>query len=161
MNWRTILASASARQRYPTVKASDEPSMADLSAQAIDQMLSMLEEGVDPPPSLMQLKVSLTEEDEAAMRTNIYLLLVDQSLDYDTVEKDGMVVLVPTVVDYMNAEDPVVKEKMKYVYSYGIQMYKRGIIEAEQLKKIVLDRLAGRIGMDGPTFDRYLEMPAV
>ena len=88
-------------------------------------------------------------------------LLVDQALDYDTLETDGQVVLVPTSVDYTNLEDPRIKDKMKYVYTYGIGMYTRGMMEAEQLKAIVLERLAGRIGMDGPAFDRYLEMPAV
>jgi len=140
--------------------ASGEPSIADLAAQAIDQMMSILQEGVQPPPSMMQLKQSLNDGDEHAMKTNIYLLLVDQSLDYDTVEEGDLVSMVPTTVDYYNTEDPRVKDKMRYVYSYGISMFKRGMIDGEHLKSIVLEKLAGRIGMDGPTFDQYLEMPA-
>lgn len=30
----------------------------------------------------------------------------------------------------------------------------------DALKKIVLDDLAGKMGMDGPTFDKWLEMPS-
>jgi len=147
------------KQREP--HAADEESIADLSAQAIDRVLGMLAVGTAPPPAVLQLKTAVAYEDEAAMRTNIYLLVVEQALHYDTLEADGRTVLVPTALDYSNPEDPRVKKKMRYAYSYGIEMFKRGLMEAEQLKQIVLERLAGGVGMDGPTFDQYLEMPAV
>ena len=67
----------------------------------------------------------------------------------------------PTKVDYANTDDPKVKEKMAYIYSYGITMFKRNFIAGDALKEIVLERIAGRIGMDGPTFDQWLEIPAV
>ena len=37
---------------------------------------------------------------------------------------------------------------------------RRALIRQEALKKIVLDDLAGKMGMDKPAFDKWLEMPS-
>ena len=39
-------------------------------------------------------------------------------------------------------------------------MYKRGFIDGGALKTIVLERMAARVGLDGPGFDQWLAMPA-
>ena len=58
-------------------------------------------------------------------------------------------------------DDPKVKEKLAYIYTYGISMFKRGYISQDALKDAVLNNVASRVGMDGPAFDQWLEIPAV
>ena len=60
--------------------------------------------------------------------------------------------MVPTKVDYGNTDDPKVMEKMSYIYGYRISMFKRGYIKEDDLKDAVLNKVAGRVGMDGPAF---------
>ena len=64
-------------------------------------------------------------------------------------------------MDYADKDDDEVKKKLRYVYGYGITMYMRGMLEEDFLKEMVLERLAGRVGLDGAAFDQYLDMPAV
>jgi hypothetical protein len=45
---------------------------------------------------------------------------------------------------------------MAYIYSYGITMFKRGLIRPEPLMKIVEERVARRVGLDGPGLDQWL-----
>lgn len=54
-----------------------------------------------------------------------------------------------------------VREKIGYVYTYGISMFKRGYINEGDLKDAVINKVAGRVGMDGPALDKWLEIPAV
>ena len=132
--------------------------MAEMATSAVDSILGMLDDGVDPPPSLGSLKAAISEGEATAIAQMLYTVLSEQTLDYD-VSEDGK--LVPTVADYSNKEDALALEKMSYIYTYGIKMYKSGILDGESLKKIVLERLAGRVGMDGPQFDKWLAIPAV
>ena len=132
--------------------------MADLSTQAIDRFLGMLGEDAEPPTSLIELKSLVAEGDEGAMAAGMYRLLIDQSLNYEINDDEKCV---PTTLDMSNTEDEEVKEKYRYVYSYGITMLTRGMIAQEPLEKAVLEKLAGRVGMDGPAFDKWLQMPAV
>ena len=95
----------------------------------------------------------------------------------------------PTKVDFKNTDDPKVQEKMRYVYSCenapagsncnapdtaphrasrahlalpdGISMFKKGFITEDALKDAVLNKVASRVSMDGPGFDKWLEVPAV
>ena len=39
--------------------------------------------------------------------------------------------LVPTELDYSDKEDEKVKKKLQYIYSYGITMFQRGLIEGD------------------------------
>ena len=40
-------------------------------------------------------------------------------------------------------------------------MFKKGYVGEEALKDIVLNKVASKVGMDGPAFDQWLEIPAV
>ena len=123
---------------------------------AIDQLLGMLGEDVDPPATLMPLKTAISEGDQGDISAALYCVLIEQALDYDN--KEGK--LYKTDVDFGNKDDPRVREKIAYIYSYGITMFKRGFIQAEPLQKIVVERIASRIGLDGPALDKWLEIPA-
>merc|ERR1712196_406016 len=116
----------------------------------------MLGEGVDPPDSLLQLKEAIYERDNAKITENLYMLLIDQQLNYDMNAEDK---LVPTKLDFSKKEDATVFQKINYVYSYGINMLKRGMIDREPLTRIVEEKIAKKVGMDGKALDEWLSMP--
>ena len=43
----------------------------------------------------------------------------------------------------------------------GIKMFMSELLTQEQLQEIVLQKLAARVELDGPAFDKWLEVPAV
>ena len=40
-------------------------------------------------------------------------------------------------------------------------MFQRGFIAEDKLKDLVLNKVAARVGMDGPSLDKWLNIPAV
>jgi len=128
------------------------------TAQA-DNLMSMLGE-IDPPRTLLGLKQAISSGDIGQLRTAQFELLVDQTLLFDTEGEGEAISLVPTTAT-MTQDDPMTREKMRYVYSYGIKMFMAGFLEQDKLQEIVLERLAKKVGLDGPSFDVWLEMPAV
>lgn len=134
------------------------PSVADAAQTSIDSILSMLDEGVEPPKSMLALKEALTGGDAMATGAALYNVLIEQTLDYDlTVERK----MVPTTLDYSKTDDPKVKEKIGYVYTYGINMLKRNLISEDAVKDIVTGKICSRVGMDGAEMDQWLQIPAV
>ena len=132
--------------------------MAQMATSACDTLMGMLADGTEMPKAMIPVKEAVQSGDDAEISKQLYKLLVEQTLDYDSTE-EGM--LVPTTVDYSKTDDPKVKEKMTYIYSYGITMFKRDMIGGEALKEIVLSDIAGRVNMSGEEFDKWLEIPAV
>ena len=114
-------------------------------------------QGVEPPKTLVGLKQAVAGGEPLAIGEAMYLMLAEQTLDYDM--KDGK--MVPTVVDYKKTDDEKVKEKMTYIYTYGIGMFKKGFLSEEALRDAVLNKIANRVGMDGASFDKWLEIPPV
>ena len=43
----------------------------------------------------------------------------------------------------------------------GIKMFMSELLTQEQLQEIVLQKLAAKVELDGPAFDKWLEVPAV
>ena len=123
------------------------PSIADNATAAIDKVLSSLGPDTDPPASLLSLKSAISDGDEPTISRELFCLLIEQTLDYDMTE-EGTVI--KSIIDYSNKDDPEVRGRMEYVYGYGIQMFQKGFISADVLKPIVEERIASRVGLDGP-----------
>lgn len=143
-----------------SVRMQEEPeklNVAETASAAIDSILQMLGDETPPPKTMINVKTAVQEGDAMEIGNQLYLLLIEQTLDYDIEDSQ----MVPTKVDYGNTDDPKVMEKMSYIYGYGISMFKRGYIKEDDLKDAVLNKVAGRVGMDGPAFDKWLQMPAV
>ena len=154
----SLKAGVTAARVSPAVRMQQdkEINLAETATAAIDSVLGMLGDGAEPPKGLMPLKNAVADGEPMAIGNAMYLLLVEQCLDYDVV--DGL--MVPTTLDYGKTDDPKVKEKMQYIYSYGISMFQRKYISQDDLMDAVLTKVASRVGMDGPAFDKWLEMPA-
>jgi len=134
-----------------------EVNLGETATAAIDNVLGMLGEDTEPPKGLVAVKAAVADGEKLKIGNAMYLLLVEQCLDYDVTEEG---VMVPTVMDYSKTDDPKVREKMQYIYTYGISMFKKEFISQEDLMDAVLTKVASRVGMDGPAFDKWLEMPA-
>ena len=134
-----------------------EQDMAEMATAAIDTLMGMLSDDAEPPKTLVPLKQAIQGGKGDAISKELYCVLVEQTLDYDVVDSK----LVPTTVDFTKLDDPRVREKTSYIYSYGITMFKREMIAGDTLKEIVLERIAGRLNMSGEEFDQWLEIPKV
>ena len=133
--------------------------LAESATGAIDSIMGMLSDDAEPPKELITVKTAVQEGEPMAIGAALYGLLVEQALDYDM--KEGT--MVTTSVDWANVDtaDDKVREKMAYIYTYGINMFKRGYISEDSLKDAILNKVACRVGMDGPTFDKWLDIPKV
>lgn len=130
-----------------------ERDLAETATAAVDSVMQMLSDDAEPPKSLFGVKEAVAAGEPLGIGAALYGLVVEQALDYDL--KDGK--MGPTAIDYSNLDDEKVREKMAYVYSYGISMFKRGYISEAALKDAVLNNVASRVGMSGPEFDKWLE----
>lgn len=159
-----VLPSASLRSSVTSARAlrtvmNEAPTVdiAQTAQAAMDNFLNMLPDDEEPPQSLIDLKAAVMDGDSMDIGAKIYLLLVDQCLGYDIVEGG----VVKTQSDFSNLDDPEVKNKMAYIYTYGISMFKKGLVSEDALKDAILNKVAAKVGMDGPEFDKWLEIPAV
>mmetsp|Transcript_4345 Transcript_4345/g.14026 ORF Transcript_4345/g.14026 Transcript_4345/m.14026 type:complete len:180 (+) Transcript_4345:130-669(+) len=137
----------------------EEPDPFEMATAQGDSLMMMLG-NLEPPPSLPGLKEAISSGDLGKLRVAQFELLIDQTLMYDTEGEGDSIRLQPTAAT-MAQDDDLTKEKMRYVYAYGIKMFMAGFLEQETLQEIILERLAKKVGLDGPGFDQWLEMPAV
>lgn len=72
--------------------------IAETATGAIDSILQMLGDNADPPKSLVDVKNAVAEGEPMAIGAALYLLLVEQALDYDMVNGK----MSPTSVDWAN-----------------------------------------------------------
>ena len=107
----------------------------------------------------MALKDAVGEGELAAVRIAQYVLLIDQTLDYELDPETSKVSA--SALDLSKTDDEVVVTKMRYLYTYGIKMYMAEMVTQDQLQAVVLEKLASRVNMDGAALDKWLEVPAV
>ena len=157
----TPLRPAARNAATAAVRMQDEPpapeNLGETATAAMDSIMQMLSDEAEPPKNLIAVKNAVSGGDALAIGEALYLLLAEQALDYDM--KDGM--MYPTAVDYSNTDDEKVREKMAYIYQYGISMLKRGYISQDALMDAVLTKIASRVGMTGEQFDQWLAIPKV
>lgn len=76
-------------------------------------------------------------------------------MTYDIDAETGR--LSPTEFDIKNNLDiPEVKKEFKHLYSYGMELIKRGLIDLDTAKEVVQKRLIQRTGMEPEEFDKWL-----
>jgi hypothetical protein len=71
--------------------AMQEQNMAETATVAMDNLIGMLSDGVEPPSRMRALKGAVGEGDDAKITVALYSLMVEQTLDYDVTE-DGKLV---------------------------------------------------------------------
>ena len=79
----------------------------------------------------------------------------EQGMMYDVDADTG--VLTPTQFDIKNNLDiPEVKAEFKHLYTYGMELIKRGMIDLDTAKDCVKTRLIERTGLSPEEFDEWL-----
>ena len=108
------------------------------------------------PPELEELREARDAKAPAKEITiKIYNLMIERAMRYDEDPDTGS--LTPTGFDIPNNLDvPEVKKEFSHLYSYGMMLMNRGMIEGETLKEIVIERLIKRTGLSPEEFDKWL-----
>jgi len=122
----------------------------------IADLENRLDEGVEAVPELEALKQARDNDaDEKEMAIKIYELMCEQGMVYD--EHPETKLLSPTNFDIKNNLDiPEVQNEFAYLYKYGMSLCLNGILEVDEVKKIVQERLIKRTGLSPEEFDSWL-----
>ncbi|KAL7551473.1 hypothetical protein ACHAWF_014658 [Thalassiosira exigua] len=129
----------------------------DSATQFIVDLTARLAEGAEPPPEMEALREArdASDSDEKILALRIYELMIEQGMTYDIDPDTGK--LGPTQFDIKNNLDiPEVKAEFKHLYSYGMELIKRGLIDLETCKGVVEKRLIDRTGLSPEEFDKWL-----
>ena len=123
MPTRTCARVAARVARPPTLQEKEVENLVEQASAACDQVMGTLSEGVDPPRALAALKEAMYAAEAEKITEALYGLVVEQTLEYNVV--DGKLVAGTTE---WREDSEEAQQKMKYVYSYGIAMFKRGML---------------------------------
>jgi len=129
----------------------------DSADEFIVSMESSLGEGVPAPPELSALGEARADPDSSLelLTKCIYELMIERGMLYDVNEETGM--MTPTEFDVKaNLDEPAVKQEFAGLYKYGMQLIAKGILDIEDAKEIVANRLIARTGLSPLEFDEWL-----
>lgn len=129
-----------------------ELNITEAALSAVSHVMSSLPDGAEPPSEIPSLNQAIEGGERSAIGSALYQLVLKQAVDFDM--NDGK--MVPTVVDFTNKDDKKLKEKLSYAYRYGVKMASQGYFGIDVLTDIVVNKLASRIGLDGPAFEAWL-----
>mmetsp|Transcript_16491 Transcript_16491/g.45459 ORF Transcript_16491/g.45459 Transcript_16491/m.45459 type:complete len:209 (-) Transcript_16491:585-1211(-) len=128
--------------------------------QSADDFVANMEDALvdksSAPPELEALKDARKANAPAPeIAVKIYDLMIERAMRFDVDPDTGA--LTPTGFDIPNnLEVPEVKGEFNHLYSYGMMLMKRGLIDGEALKGIVIERLIKRTGLSPEEFDKWL-----
>eukprot|EP00545_Synedropsis_sp_CCMP1620_P009929 CAMPEP_0119013136 /NCGR_PEP_ID=MMETSP1176-20130426/7986_1 /TAXON_ID=265551 /ORGANISM="Synedropsis recta cf, Strain CCMP1620" /LENGTH=196 /DNA_ID=CAMNT_0006966191 /DNA_START=100 /DNA_END=690 /DNA_ORIENTATION=+ len=125
------------------------------SKEYAESIRSNLGEGVDAPAELLALEAIDKDANEETCAARIYELMIEQGMLYDQDPETGTL----TLTDYdipSNLDIPEVKKEFSYLYTYGMNLIKSGLINIDTMKEIVKDRLIARTGLSPEEFDEWL-----
>ena len=122
----------------------------------LDAMDNALADKSTAPPELEALREARkANADAKEMTVKIYELMIERAMRYDEDLDTGT--LTPTGFDIPNNLDvPEVKKEFAHLYSYGMMLMNKGMLEGETLKEIVIERLIKRTGLTPEEFDKWL-----
>ena len=122
----------------------------------LDTMDNALADKSTAPPELEALREAReAKADPKDMTIKIYSLMIERAMLYDEDAETGT--LTPTGFDIPNNLDvPEVKKEFAHLYSYGMMLMNRGMLDGETLKEIVIERLIKRTGLSPEEFDKWL-----
>lgn len=137
-----------------------EQTMEEKLNESADDFILNLENAIvdksTAPPELDTLREARKNNASATDITKlIYELMIERAMRYDEDLDTGS--LTPTGFDIPNNLDiPEVKSEFKHLYSYGMALMNRDMMDGEVLKEIVIERLIKRTGLTPQEFDKWL-----
>jgi len=130
--------------------------MQESATQFIADIESRLAEGVSVPPVLESLREARDTGAETKVLTGlIYELMIEQGMLYDQDPESGMLSYTDFEIK-ANLDVKEVKEEFTYLYTYGMSLISKGIIDIDTVKIIVTERLIERTGLSPEEFDAWL-----
>ena len=102
--------------RVSRITAQEAPNFVELSTNAIDNMLRMLPEDMEPPQACRDLKAAVAAEDVDAMQIGLYNMLITQALEFK-VQEDGTLTKNDLDFSDLSVDEDAKKDSMRYVYS--------------------------------------------
>mmetsp|Transcript_13516 Transcript_13516/g.31784 ORF Transcript_13516/g.31784 Transcript_13516/m.31784 type:complete len:210 (-) Transcript_13516:1134-1763(-) len=137
-----------------------ELTMEEKMYQSADDFIANMDNAIadksTAPPELEALRDARKANAPASEITiKIYDLMIERAMRYDEDPDTGS--LTPTGFDIPNNLDvPEVKKEFSHLYSYGMMLMNRGMLDGEDLKEIVIERLIKRTGLSPEEFDKWL-----
>lgn len=131
--------------------------LAESATRFTDEIESRLDEGVPPPPELEELRTARDDPDvgPAELALRVYALMIEKGMTYDVHPETGT--LSPTEFDIQsNLDVPEVKQEFAYLYEYGMNLIRKGVVGVDTVKEEVLNRLIARTGFSPEEFDKWL-----
>ena len=126
---------------------------ADNFLEAMDNQLA--DKSIAPPELEALREARKANADPKEMTLKIYELMIERAMRYD--EDPETSTLTPTGFDIPNNLDvPEVKKEFAHLYSYGMMLMKRGMLDGETLKGVVIERLIKRTELTPEEFDKWL-----
>jgi len=152
MDFESDFASAMPAKSEKTVPEK----MQDSATNFIADLRSRLAEGVAEPSELgdlIEARDNNASAEELALK--IYILLIEQGMRYDQSPEDGT--MTETDFDIPNNLDiPEVKKEFAYLYKYGMNLIAKGLVDMNDVKVVVKERLIKRTGLSPENFDEWL-----
>eukprot|EP00535_Pseudo-nitzschia_heimii_P009779 CAMPEP_0197191772 /NCGR_PEP_ID=MMETSP1423-20130617/23976_1 /TAXON_ID=476441 /ORGANISM="Pseudo-nitzschia heimii, Strain UNC1101" /LENGTH=206 /DNA_ID=CAMNT_0042644513 /DNA_START=43 /DNA_END=660 /DNA_ORIENTATION=+ len=136
-----------------------ELTMEEKMYQSADDFIANMDNAIadksTAPPELEALRDARKANAPASEITiKIYDLMIERAMRYDEDPDTGS--LTPTGFDIPNNLDvPEVKKEFSHLYSYGMMLMNRGMLDGEDLKEIVIERLIKRTGLSPEEFDKW------
>lgn len=133
-----------------------EEKLFESADQFLDAMDNALVDKATAPPELEALREARkANAPPKEMTIKIYDLMIERAMRYDEDPDTGA--LTPTGFDIPNNLDvPEVKKEFAHLYSYGMMLMNRGMLDGETLKEIVIERLIKRTELSPEEFDKWL-----
>ena len=120
----------------------------------LENMDNALADKSTAPPELAALK-DARKANTPASEIKVYDLMIERAMLFD--EDPDTASLTPTGFDIPNNLDvPEVIEEFKHLYSYGMMLMNKGLLDGEVLKETVVERLIKRTGLSPEEFDKWL-----
>jgi len=127
----------------------------------VDNVRGNLGEGVAEPPELKALDDLCNNYDTLPSKESIsiciYELMIETGMMYDRDPETGIMTPTEFGGDLGEKLDiPEVKAEFKYLYSYGMSLISKKMVDINTMKEVVLEKLIARTGLEPKKFDEWL-----
>lgn len=115
-----------------------------------------LADGVAEPPEIAALEEACRSDNVQEISKRLYELLIEVGMSYDKDPTMGN--MTPTNFTDIpgNLEEPAVKSEFSYLYRYGMGLIANELLDVDDVKAIVHERLIQRTGLSPEEFDQWL-----
>merc|ERR1711865_1306896 len=110
------------------------------------------------PPELAWLKAARKNPNStvADLTKLVYELMIERAMLYDEDTDTGALTLTQFTDLPNNLDIPEVKKEFAFLYTYGMNLMKREMLDSDTVKAIVVTRLIKRTGLTPEEFDTWL-----